>query len=156
MSKAYDTSLFCSKSRTANSIIFMQRREPKLMFSNRVKNIFAAAVFTFLLAGAAQPASAVITVDGLISDWGVTPGPFSNGASQWTPGAGIDFIQEDQDPEVDFLGPGFGGQRFDVEAIYFTQQGPTAYFAVVSGFPLAGWPGYSAGDLAFDFGSDGS
>jgi hypothetical protein len=102
------------------------------------------------------PANAAITVDGLLSDWGVTPGPFSNGPSQWTPNAGIDFIQEDQNPSIDFLNPGWGGQKFDVEAIYFTREGNTAFFSVVSGFPLAGWPGYTAGDFAIDFNSDGS
>ena len=47
-----------------------------------------------------------------------------------------------------------------MEAIYFTQQGPTAYFAVISGFPLAtvtaNGQTYLPGDLAIDFGANGS
>ena len=100
-------------------------------------------------------ASAAITVDGSLGDWGVSPGPYGNPA-QWTPNSGVFFTQEDTNPAVSFLDPGWGGQDFDVEAAYFTREGNTAYFAIVSGFPLAGRPGYAAGDLAIDFGSDGS
>ncbi len=100
-------------------------------------------------------AAASITVDGNMSDWGVHPGPYGD-PSQWTPNAGVSFFQQDHDPAVSFLGPGWGGQAFDAEAAYFTRQGDTAYFAVVTGFPLTGQPGYSAGDLAIDFGSNGS
>lgn len=123
-----------------------------------VQVVAAELLFGVLMAlgTACQPASAAITVDGSLSDWGVHPGPYSAGASQWTPSSGIAFVQEDQNPAVSFLGPGFGGQRFDVEAIYFTQQSSTAYFAVVSGFPLVGISGNTPGDFAIDFGSNGS
>ncbi len=117
----------------------------------------ATLIFLGLFAAAVgcPSASAAITVDGLVGDWGIAPGPYGNFA-QWTPNPGIAVVQEDQDPAVSFLGPGSGGQPYDVEAIYFTQEGLTAYVAVVSGFPLAGWPGYAAGDVAIDFGSNGS
>ena len=105
---------------------------------------------------ASQPVWAAITVDGLLSDWGVNPGPYSAGPSQWTPNTGIAFVQEDQNPAVSFLNPGFGGQQFDVEAIYFTQQNSTAYFALVSGLPLRKVDTYPSGDFAIDFGSNGS
>ncbi len=122
-----------------------------------VQAIMGAVVCGALSLGVAhQPAWASITVDGLLGDWGVTPGPYAAGPSQWTPNAGISFIQEDQNPAVSFLNPGFGGQQFDVEAIYFTQQNSTAYFAVVSGFPLRTVSGYTPGDFAIDFGSNGS
>lgn len=100
--------------------------------------------------------SAAITVNGDLSDWGVTPGAYnSSDFSAWDSKPGVYKIVGDQSPNVPggFVGPGWGGQSFDVEAIYFTRDINTAYFAVVSGFPLAGVPGYSyqAGDLAIDF-----
>src|SRR3989338_969452 len=119
--------------------------------------LIAVLVSASLLLGGAscQPAWAIL-VDGVLDDWGVFPGPYSNGPSQWVPLGGIDYVQEDQDPAIDFLNPGWGGQPYDVEAIYFTQDAATAFFAVVTGFPLAGYGGYTAGDFAFDFGSDGT
>jgi len=98
-----------------------------------------------------------ITVDGQLNDWGVTPGPY--GSSDWTPNAGVSYFEEDQNPGIYYLSPGYGGQDFDAEAIYFTRDNTFAYFAVVSGFPLDGryYQGqqYDAGDFAIDFGSDG-
>lgn len=103
-------------------------------------------------------ASASITVDGNVSDWGISPGAY--GSSDWDPNSGIYHAEEDQNPAVDYLNPGYGGQKFDVEGIYFTKDDVNAYFSVVSGFPLEGrlYRGlmYEAGDLALDFGSDGS
>ncbi len=126
------------------------------MRTRTARLIASLACCVLVLAARVQSASASIVVNGLLSDWGVTPGPYSAGAGQWTPSAGIAFVQEDQNPAVSFLNPGFGGQQFDVEAIYFTQQSSTAYFAVVSGFPLQAAAGNTPGDLAIDFGSNGS
>lgn len=124
-----------------------------------MKNNFLKSAFLFLIAATLFAGSAnAFTIDGLVSDWGVTPGAF--GASDWTPNAGILSTIEDQNPAVDYLNPGYGGQKFDAEAIYFSKDNDFAYFAVVTGFPLegrtyAGAP-YFAGDLTIDFGSDGS
>lgn len=111
-----------------------------------------------ITAGLQPQAHAAILVDGNVGDWGVTPGAY--GASDWTPNAGIFSGIEDQNPAIDFLSPGWGGQKFDVEAIYFKREADMAYFAVVSGFPLEGrvYQGgdYYAGDFAIDFGSNGS
>ena len=111
-----------------------------------------------MLSAAPLTPAGAMTVDGLVSDWGVTPGTY--GGSDWTPGTGINFAVEDQNPAVDFLSPGYGGQKFDVEALYFTRDQQVAYFAVVTGFPLEGrfyqGQNYYAGDFAIDFGSDGS
>lgn len=126
------------------------------MKTNSLKSlIFFAALFAVIL----QPqARAAIVVDGLVGDWGVTPGAY--GASDWTPNSGVFYSEEDQNPAVDFLSPGWGGQKFDVEAIYFKREADIAYFAVVTGFPLEGrlYQGqqYYAGDFTIDFGSDGS
>lgn len=132
----------------------------RLWLARRVRTLFlAGAIYgagLLVLGNADQPAWAAIVVDGSMSDWGVVPGPYSAGTSQWTPSAGISFLQEDQNPSVSYLNPGYGGQFFDLEAIYFTQQSNTAFFAVVGGFPLAGFNGYVPGDFAIDFGSNGS
>lgn len=127
----------------------MQLTNPKMMI-----RFFTAAAFLFII----PFADASITVDGLMNDWGVLPGAY--GSSDWTPSHGIYSAVEDQSPSVDFLNPGYGGQKFDVEAIYFTRDTTYAYFSIVTGFPLEGrfyqgdW--YTPGDVAFDFGSDGS
>lgn len=111
---------------------------------------------TLALGVISEPAWAAIVVDGILSDWDVFPAAYSAGPAQWTPNAGITFIQEDQNPAISFLGPGFGGQAFDIEALYFTTEGPTAFFAVVSGAPLSGTGIQAPGDFAIDFGSNGS
>jgi hypothetical protein len=118
--------------------------------------IFSLFVFSPLAS------AAIVVGDGTLADWGLAsgaPGAYNvgNPQSQWAPGAGIQYIPEDQNPAVYALGPGYGGQNFDVEAIYFKREADIAYFAVVSGFPLAassylyGGRTYYPGDLAFDF-----
>jgi hypothetical protein len=111
------------------------------------------AVFAFSFFSLISSASAAITVDGLMGDWGVTPGAY--GSTDWTPNAGISSTIEDHNPAVDFVGPGWGGQNFDAEALYFKKEGMTAYFALVTGFPLAGLQNESFGDIGFDFDNDG-
>ncbi|HOW59360.1 MAG TPA: hypothetical protein PLO78_06530 [Candidatus Omnitrophota bacterium] len=101
-------------------------------------------------------ASAAMVVDGSLSDWGVTPGAYNGSQAQWAPGAGVSYISEDQNPSVDYLNPGWGGQQFDVEALYFKREADIAYFALVTGFPITGARGWGAGDLAIDMGSDTS
>ncbi|MBN1586907.1 MAG: hypothetical protein JW937_05690 [Candidatus Omnitrophica bacterium] len=117
--------------------------------------MLSGALLCLTLGGTAR---AAITVDGQLADWGVNPGAY--GSSDWTPGAGIYFVQEDTNPAVDFQNPGWGGQSFDAEGLYYTRDTSNIYVALVSGFPLEGtrYAGrnYTTGDLAFDFGSDGS
>ncbi len=126
------------------------------MFNFSLKKLLILAAFLTL--GFNTTVSAAIVVDGLVGDWGVTPGAY--GASDWTPNAGINYAEEDQNPAVDYLNPGWGGQSFDVEALYFKREADLAYFAVISGFPLEGrvygGGNYYAGDFAIDFGSNGS
>lgn len=121
-----------------------------------VFNNLATGLLVMLLVVIFQPAAYAITVDGSVNDWGVTPGAFGNPA-QWIPNTGIDFVEEDQNPAIDFLNPGWGGQNFDVEAVYFTSDDSKAYFSVITGFNLLTPPaGYTGGDLALDFNSDGT
>jgi hypothetical protein len=88
----------------------------------------------------------------LTPDWGVTPGLY--GFSDWVPNAGIQYNQEDQNSN--YLYPGTGGQLFDAEAMYAAFDSTNLYYAVVTGFPYGGTSEYKPGDIAFDFGKDGS
>ena len=126
-----------------------------------IKGAFLSLVFSLFIFS--PLASATMVVDGSLSDWGVNPGAYdaAHPQNQWIPSTtGVTYISEDQNPAVDYLTPGYGGQKFDVEAIYFKREGDIAYFAVVAGFPVTGWTvggkDYLAGDLAIDFGSNGS
>lgn len=63
------------------------------------------------------------------------------------------------DNQDGFLGPGYGGQGYDVEASYLASDGEYLYVAIVTGFPLAGRQlgndYYHAGDIALDLDTDG-
>lgn len=120
-----------------------------------MKKILILTLFfvgTLLQSGAAH----AFVVDGNLSDWGVTPGLY--GASTWTPGAGIQYTVEDQSPSTPggYLNPGYGGQGFDAEAMYATYDNNNLYFAIVTGKSPGTDLGYRPGDIAFDFGNDGS
>jgi len=55
-----------------------------------------------------------------------------------------------------YVGPGYGGHVYDAEAMYTTYDGANLYFAIVTGFPSGGANGNFAGDLAIDFGANGT
>lgn len=98
-------------------------------------------------------------IDGNLADWGVTPGPYIPSTSyltDWVPNAGVFYTEEDQDPTIDSLNPGYGGQTFDAEAMYIDFDNTNLYFAIVTGFPFRGANSQMPGDIAFDFGIDGS
>ncbi len=82
-----------------------------------------------------------------LDDWGVHPGPY--GASDWIPDPGIDWIVEDS--ITNYVGPGYGGQTYDVEALYARVGAAELAFAVVTGFPVSGTGGYRPGDVAIGF-----
>lgn len=114
--------------------------------------LFAAAA---VLASAPLSASAY-TVDGSFNDWGLSR---TGQASDWTPSASVkQFVVEDQTggPGT-FLSPGYGGQRYDAEAIYLDWDANWLYVLIVTGLPPdnpqnpAG-NSYGAGDIAIDFG----
>jgi hypothetical protein len=94
-------------------------------------------------------AFADIIVNGDLSDWGVTPGvnwQNSVGAQQWSA------------PNVvgpnGYVGPGYGGQTFNVQETYVKTDANSLYYAIVTGFPDAGttYNGttYYPGDIFFD------
>lgn len=113
--------------------------------------IFQAPVFAY-------------NVDGNLDDWGVTP------ESDWQPNEGIfSWVEDYTDYRHNgYVGPGYGGQPFDVEAMYATVNNGNLYVAIVTGMPPVGsGPMYSAndtphsspyyypGDIGFDFNGDG-
>ena len=119
--------------------------------------VLAGAIALGLLT--AGPAAALtINVDGDPSDWGIDPGAW--GASDWEPFAGVQGTwggDEDFNPSTPGgqVYPGYGGQAYDAEAMYFTFDGTYAYFAVVSGVPPTGTGDRTPGDIIIDIGRDG-
>lgn len=107
-----------------------------------------------LLAASAQALS--ITVDGYLSDWGLNTSSFGENDNNWDPGLpGVYVFQEDWVGSGDYVGPGYGAQNYDVEAILVTVVGQNLYVAIATGFPQWGIKDWDAGDIAFDVGSDG-
>ncbi|MBN2311608.1 MAG: PEP-CTERM sorting domain-containing protein [Candidatus Hydrogenedentes bacterium] len=102
----------------------------------------------------AMPATASITgitVDGNLSDWGVSAPLWLDG-NDWTPDSDVlAWMSEDGQ-----IGPGVGGQAFDLEAMYLYLSGNTFYFAMVTGMGPYGAMGVLPGDIFFDVGADGS
>jgi hypothetical protein len=111
-----------------------------------------------------------ITIDGNLSDWGVTPG-----SQWWIPGVlsvqtgsvgfplvgisnGISYWIEDAVRASDgYVEPGYGGQVFDIDALYAKLEGGILYFAAsVGDFDQSGeWSGgqeYFMGDIGLNFG----
>lgn len=106
---------------------------------------------------ATGPAAALsITVDSDLKDWLAAP-PSGNSANDWTPlaGEGIKYFVEDQTGNNTYLNPGWGGQDYDAEAIYVQRSTTHINIAVVTG-RAPGASGYAAGDIAIDFGLDGT
>jgi hypothetical protein len=121
--------------------------------------VILAALFVSLVC--AQGAYASYSIDGNLADWGVTPGAY--GASDWTPDPGVYYTVEDFDPSdpSGFVDPGTGGQTFDAEAMYISYDNDNLYYAIVTGLPATGADNGEGGiirpgDIAFDFGNDGS
>lgn len=112
---------------------------------NIVSKLFASTVILF------SANSQAITIDGKLGDWIGTPAGNSN---DWKPkDSSVNYVVEDQN--TDFLSPGYGGQNYDAEAIYIKSDALNFYVAVVTGLSSSNTV-YPAGDLAFDFGKNGS
>ena len=115
-----------------------------------------------------------ISVDRSLSDWGVDPSVphwipgsnstatgsvgdpltgYSNGVYYWVE----DAVGVDSNGHSGYVEPGYGGQTYDVEALYLAFDDQYVYGAVVTGFPVNGTgTNYLPGDLAFNFGGDGT
>lgn len=110
----------------------------------------------FVLVSSA-PASAYV-IDANLGDWGVHQ---TGAASDWTPNSQTKaWIVEDQTGGLNTkLTPGYGGQAYDVEALYLNYDAQYLYLALVTGHdPLTPNNGgsYGPGDFAIDFGQNGS
>ncbi len=107
----------------------------------------------FLSAGNAQ----ALVIDGNLSDWGIHR---TGHASDWTPNSNVAaYSVEDQ--HSSYLSPGYGGQSYDAEAMYVTWDASMMYIAIATGHsPLTpnnpNADSYGAGDIAIDFGKNGS
>jgi len=55
-----------------------------------------------------------------------------------------------------FLGPGYGGQEYDAEAIYVSSNSQSINIAIVTGLSPDGPHDYPAGDIALNFSPDGN
>lgn len=88
-----------------------------------------------------------------LSGWEISYGNWNVDANV----KGLDYVNyyvEDYVGSNGYVGPGYGGDNFDVEAVYYGLDNSYAYFAVVTGFPISGLQGYDPGDIAIDFGND--
>jgi len=125
-----------------------------------MRKVFLAVTLFCIFFTLSRDAEAYV-VDGLVSDWGISPGIWNSSSStnnsDWIPSGGVRYTLEDQTGGTStYVGPGYGGQKYDAEAMYFDIVGDYAYFAIVTGFPEAGRDKYIAGDIALDIGSDGT
>lgn len=117
-----------------------------------MKKILILTVMLVLFAVSAH----AFVIDGVLSDWGINPGPY--GSSDWTPNAGILSFIEDNDPAVNHVGPGGGGQLYDIEGLYATWDADYLYLAMAGGFGSTSIEhpnSVIAGDLAINFGYPG-
>ncbi len=109
-------------------------------------------IFTLISLMTISSVSQAYTIDGDWSDWIAPSG--SGSASDWTPiDSSVKYEVEDQNSY--YLNPGYGGQDYDAEAIYVKRDSTDIYVAVITGRdPEA--DGWRWGDIALDFGNDGS
>jgi hypothetical protein len=93
-----------------------------------------------LLMSVTTSRAASYTIDGDLSDWGVTP------FSDWVPSGTADYEETD---EVDkYTSDGYGS-NYDAEALYFDDDKDNYYFAVVTSY----YGSYN-GDLGIDLNND--
>ncbi len=116
----------------------------------RKTTVLGAVAVVLLSAGAAAAATMTIG-DGGLGDWGLSSGgaytPYTStsvGApkSGYNSATGVWYWEEKGavDP-WGYVGPGYGGYKFDIAGLYFTYDGDTLYIASVLGMPPEGTKG---------------
>ncbi len=88
--------------------------------------------------------SAPTSIDGLLSDWGVTP------FTDWVPNTGVQYVEDIGDGYNITEAHGFSA-AYDQEALYFDYDATTLYFALVSSYEHTG-NNPDSGDLALKIG----
>jgi hypothetical protein len=116
------------------------------------------SVVAGLLASGLSLQASAYSIDANLADWGVTR---TGSMVDWTPNASVKaWVVEDQTGGINTrLTPGYGGQAYDVEALYVDYDVQYLYLALVTGHnPLTqnGGNHYAPGDFAIDFGRNGS
>lgn len=106
----------------------------------------------------AESMAATITIDGKLTDWGLNWSD-SDAANDWVPKLGIYSAVEDHITNGSYLDPGYGGQAYDAEALYVTQDDTHLYIALVTGHDPdtlqdPSKNSYSAGDFVLNFWTD--
>lgn len=101
-----------------------------------------------------------ITVDGQLGDWGVSAPATTDGNTWWVGGTTQGAVTWEDGSGGGYVGPGYGGQDFDLEALYtgFDASTNSLYVAFATGFGIegeeSGGTDYFAGDVFIDFGND--
>jgi hypothetical protein len=88
-------------------------------------------------------------INGLLDDWGVTP------FTHWSPSlSSVSWIEEDNwgSAHPDFP---YGGEPYDVEALYCDPIGAMAHIALVTSYPNTGYEFTMPGDMGIDLDRDG-
>jgi len=117
-----------------------------------LKPLVFATTLGLGVALSAASASA-ITIDGDLSDWGITVADGNNSNfSSPSPTIGLvsSFIEDQNDSAGagGYVGPNYGGQNYDAEYMGVAVQGSMMYIAIVSGQrPDNGLSNYSPGDI---------
>ena len=126
------------------------------------KILLITVLGVFLAAGNAM-ATTINVDDGTLNDWGsiVAFTGFSTDDGLNNPVVGqsgdIYYWEEDGVGTSGSVGPGSGGQTYDIEGLYYTSDGTYSYIAAsVGGMPVGGddTHPYSIGDIFFTVGSD--
>lgn len=126
-------------------------RGSKKTFGSIAGSIGAVAL-AFALS-TAPAGAATLTVDGNLSDWGITVG--DNNTSNFSNLAGnigllASFVEDQNDNAGDsgYVGPNQGGQNYDAEFLGMAMQGSTLYIAIVTGQrPDNGLTRFGPGDI---------
>ncbi len=103
-----------------------------------------------------------VQVDGNFLDWGINTSSFGANDNDWSsPYPDVYVAQEDWVNASDgYVGPGYGWQPYDAEALMMTWDLQNLYLGLATGFDLSGqdYNGSTKypGDLLLDLGADGT
>jgi len=92
-------------------------------------------------------------IDGYLEDWGITRYVYNSDKywiDNWYP-SNLNIDRKVHNNSREGGEDVRGGEKYDVEALYFDDDPNYLYFAMITSFPLAGRNSVMAGDLAIDF-----